>query len=169
MRRRFVTRRHSVVILRPRVRYPDMLGTGEQRLCVVRSSHSPCGLALGRFPRSQFAVALAAFQQMPAHGVSGLFRRMGADRLKDRLVLLLDTGKVLARAFRVALKRANALPRNDQAAEKIQEFDEAAVLRGGRDRLVEREIFLDRAITAGDGAAEDAMGLPDRLDLCSGR
>src|ERR1700723_93991 len=151
MRRRFVTRRHGVVIPRSRVRYPDMLGTGEQRLRVVRSWNSPSGLALGNFLRSEFAIALAAFQQMSAHGVSGFFRRMGADRLEDRLVLLLDAGKVLARAFRVALKRANALPRNNQAAEKIQEFNEAAVLRGTRDRLVESKIFLDRAFPAADG------------------
>jgi hypothetical protein len=68
---------------------------------------------------------------MPAHGVSGFFRRMGADRLKDRLVLLFDAGQILPRAFGAAFKRANALPRNNQAAEKIQKFDKAAVLRGG--------------------------------------
>src|SRR6185437_9878611 len=102
---------------------------------------------------------------MPAHGIPRLFRRMGADRLRDRLVLLLDAAEILPLAFRAAFKGTNALPRNDQAAEKIQKFDEAAVSGSGCNRLMEREILLDRALAAGNGAAEQAMRLADRLDL----
>src|ERR1700722_18856829 len=125
------------------VRYRDMLGhTRATTLCHPFLA-PPCGLALDGFLRSQFAVALAAFQQVPAHGVPRLLWRVGADRLEDRIVLFFDAGQILPRAFGVALKRADALPRNDQAAEKIQEFDKAAVLRGDGNRLMEREIFLD--------------------------
>src|SRR5579863_4512462 len=98
---------------------------------------------------------------MPAHGIARLFRRMRADGLEDRLVLFLDTGKILPRTFRGAFERADALPRNDEPAEKIQELDKAAVLRGGSNCLMKRKILLDRTIAAGDGAAEHAQRLAD--------
>src|ERR1700722_17621901 len=86
--------------------------------------------ALGnRLLRGQFTVSLAALEQMPAHGVPRLLRRMRADRLKDRLILFFDTAEILARPFGRAFKRANALPGNDQAAEKIEELDEPGILR----------------------------------------
>jgi hypothetical protein len=86
------------------------------------SGYLECGL-----PRCELAVALAAFDEMPAHRIPRLFRRMRADRLKDHLVLSLDTAEILPRAFRVAFKRANALAGNDQAAEKIEELDEPGI------------------------------------------
>ena len=82
--------------------------------------------------RGQLAISLSALDEMPAHRLPGLFRRMGADRLKDRLVLLFNPGKIFAQAFRAPFERANALPGNDQAAEKIEKLDEAAIL--GRQR-----------------------------------
>src|SRR3569832_344919 len=102
---------------------------------------------------------------MPAHGVPRFFRRMRANRLQDRLVFFLDAAKILPRAVRIALEGSDAMSGNDEAAEKIQKLAEAAVLRRGRDRLMESKNLLDRAIAAGDGATEDALRLADRLDL----
>src|SRR3984885_13437723 len=104
---------------------------------------------------------------MPAHRLSGFFRQAGGDRLRYRLVLLLDLAEIFAKAVRTAFKRANALPRNNQAAEKFEKFHEAIILRGQRDRLMERKILLDPALTTGNGADEDALRLPDGLDLRS--
>src|SRR5271163_3080408 len=87
--------------------------------CAVLGTGAPLGY---RFFRRQFAIALAALEQVSAHGVPRLLWRVAADRLKDRLVLFLDAGEILAQSFGGALKRANALPRNDQTAEKIQKF-----------------------------------------------
>src|ERR1700731_769415 len=112
--------------------------------------------ALGnRFLRGEFAVSLAALHEMPAHGVSRLLRCVSADCLKDRLVLFLDAAKIPARAVGVSFERTNTLPRNDQAPEKIEEFDEPVVLCRRCNRLMEGKVLLDRAFTTGDGAAED--------------
>jgi len=41
---------------------------------------------------------------MPAHGLSGLSREVGADRVKYRLVLFFDLAQIFARAIRVTFK-----------------------------------------------------------------
>src|ERR1019366_8344342 len=89
-------------------------------------------------------------------------------RVKYRLVLFLNPVQVLAQAVRAAFKRANALPRNNQASEELEKLDEATVLRRQRDGLMESEVLLDRAFATGNGAVEDALRLPDRLDLNGG-
>src|SRR5580700_7631507 len=106
---------------------------------------------------------------MPAHGLSGLFRQVGANRMRYGLVLLLDLAEIFAKAVGAAFKRANALPRNNQASEKLEKFDEAIILCRQRDRLMESEVFLDRTLPAGNGANEDTLRLPDGLDLSIGR
>src|SRR5438132_12288783 len=101
---------------------------------------------------------------MPAHGVPGLFRRVGADRIEYRLVLFFDPAEVFAHAFRAAVIGANALPWDDQASEKFQKLDEAIVLGGRRNRQVESEILLDGTLAVGNGAAEHLLRFADRLD-----
>ena len=97
-----------------------------------------------------------------------LFRRVGNDRLKDRLVLFLDPAKIFAETIRVTFKRANALPRNDQAPEEIEKLNEAAIVGRQRDGLMEGEVLLDRTFATGNRAAEDALRVPDGFDLDAG-
>ncbi len=73
---------------------------------------------------------------------------MGSNRLKYRLVLFLDLAQIFAKAVRVALKRSNALPRNNQASEELEKLHEAIVPCRQRDRLMEREVLLDRTLAA---------------------
>src|ERR1700721_593252 len=97
-----------------------------------------------RFFRGEFAVALPAVQEMRAHRLPGFFRQTGRNRLKYRLVLFLDLAQIFAKAVRVAFKRANALPRNDQTPEEIEKLHEAIVPCRQRNRLMEREFFFNR-------------------------
>jgi len=102
---------------------------------------------------------------MPAHGLSGFVRQVGANRLRYRLMLFLDPAQIFAKAVRVTFKRANALPRNDQASEELEKPNEAIILRRQGDCLMESEVLLDRTFATGNGAAEDPLRLPDGFDL----
>src|ERR1700744_2431042 len=98
--------------------------------------------------RSEFAVALAAVQEMRSHRLPGFFRQTGGDRLKYRLVLFLDLAQIFAKAVGAAFKRADALPRNNQPPEELEKLNEASVPCRQRDRLMECKILLDRSLTA---------------------
>src|SRR5271155_4471946 len=101
---------HSYILNEAAFCYVASRGRDSAVSCAVLGTSAALGY---RFFRRQFAIALAAFEQVSAHGVPRLLWRVAADRLEDRLVFLLDPGKILAQAFGGALKRANTLPRND--------------------------------------------------------
>src|SRR4051794_26994867 len=80
--------------------------------------------------RRQLAVALLAVEEVAAHGVARLARRLGADGVEDGLVLALDILEIMAHPAGIAVEGADALPRDDQTAEIFQKADEAARVGG---------------------------------------
>src|SRR6185436_19843680 len=82
-------------------------------------NHAPRS-AGGQLPLRQSAVALEAARQVRAHGLARLGRMPVSDRLVDAGVLLLDAHQVLPLLLRRAHRHANALARNDVAAEVLE-------------------------------------------------
>src|SRR5690242_5339997 len=101
---------------------------------------------------------------MTAHQFARLVGCASLDRLDDRLMFPLDLVHVTAKRIGV-LKGPHALPGNDQSAEKMQEFDEAAVLRRGCDRIMKGKVLVDAPLAARRNFAEHFLRLPDCLEL----
>src|SRR5262245_44203039 len=129
--------------------------------------HSPCfacrqsyaagspgwQLALG-----QSAVALQAARQMRAHGLARLRRMAVPDRLMDTGMLLLDAHQILPLLLWRAHGHANALARDDVAAEVLEKLGEAWVAGGLAKAAMEGEVLVRGARAAVKGSLEGAQG-----------
>ena len=99
--------------------------TADRMRCVATCAH------LG----GELLVALAAVEQMPAHGGARLRHGAGADRLQDLRGAPLEQSRG-RRASAAARAAANRLARNDEAAEILQEAAELRIAGGVGDRAM---------------------------------
>src|SRR5215470_19317334 len=102
--------------------------------------------------RGESLIALAAVEQMPAHGGTRLHDSTFADRTHDRAMFLLEYLAVDAPGQPRAA--GDGLTRDDEASEMLQEAPELWIAGGIRDAAMKRKILIDRVIAALERAVD---------------
>src|SRR4029077_13937158 len=97
-------------------------------------------LALG----GELAVALERAREVPAHRLARRAGIAAADRLEDAAVLLLDQREVGLLPAHALGQPAHGAPRDEVAADELQEARKLRVAGGVGDGAMESEVFVDR-------------------------
>ena len=137
-----------------------------------RMTASSCG-ATGRRPRpahpircrvgGEFLIALAAVEQMPAHGRARLRHRSAADRLHDVAMLPLEGLAVDALGY--PRSTADGLARNDEAPEMLQQPPELRIAGGVGNAAMKREVLIDGVLPARERGVDGLQAIDDLASL----
>src|SRR5262249_26351602 len=95
---------------------------------------------------SESPIAHLAVVEVPAHRVARRRGMAAGDRVADRDVLELEGFEIGALPFGPVRRDADALPRDDEAAEIFEKMRELRIAGRGSDRAMEGEIRLDRRL-----------------------
>src|SRR5258707_6659281 len=113
----------------------------------------------------ELAVALERARQVAAHRLARRLRVAVADRLVDLAVLFLQELDVRARTAHALGQPAHDAPRNEMAADELEEARELRVASRLRDRAVQGEILVDGALVLLGGAVDGVASRADRAHL----
>src|SRR5438552_11750046 len=95
----------------------------------------------------ELAVAVERAREVAAHGVARGLGVAGGDGIGDAAVLFLDQREIGALAAHALGQAADGAPRDEMAADELQEAREFRIAGGFGDGAMEREIFVDRGFT----------------------
>src|SRR5258708_2510497 len=113
------------------------------------------------FELREALVTLAAVEQVAPHGGTRGLRRLGAHRIQDVAVLLLDLRQIGAPLRRTIDGDADRLPWNDETAEIFEKAHELRIFGRLRNAAVEGEILVDTGVAAADRPVDRLIGVAD--------
>src|SRR5712671_4353105 len=114
---------------------------------------------------SELAVALERARQVAAHRLARRLRVAVADRLVDLAVLFLQQLDVGARAAHALGQPAHDAPRDEMAADELEEAGELRVAGRLRDGAVQGKVLVHGAFVLLGGAVDGLAGGADRAHL----